>query len=255
MLVLSRRLHEKIVFPGIPATVEVVAFKPGVVRLGIEAPPEVTVLRGELQPRPEPAADPPPPAQVSALVAKRLSVLGQGLTLLREQLRTGRTPDAAQTLDEVEDELRLLGLRLAAELSRSPSPPAAPRKARKALLVEDNTLEREAMARLLRRAGFDVDEAGDGLDALDHLRRRGRPDVLLLDMGLPRCDGATTVREVRRNPAYEGLKIFAVTGHRADEFDLGAGPAGIDRWFHKPIDPAALARDVSRELEQAAGPQ
>jgi carbon storage regulator CsrA len=53
MLVLSRRLHEKIVLPGIGAIIEVVAIKPGVVRLGIEAPSEVTVLREELQQRQE----------------------------------------------------------------------------------------------------------------------------------------------------------------------------------------------------------
>ena len=49
MLVLSRRLHEKVLFPIINAAVEVVAVKPGVVRLGIDAPPEVIVLREELQ--------------------------------------------------------------------------------------------------------------------------------------------------------------------------------------------------------------
>jgi carbon storage regulator CsrA len=48
MLVLSRRLHEKIVLPGIGAIIEVVAIKPGVVRLGIEAPRDVTVLREEV---------------------------------------------------------------------------------------------------------------------------------------------------------------------------------------------------------------
>lgn len=51
MLVLSRKLHEKIVFPGLGITVHVVAVKPGVVRLGIEAPLDVAVLRSELQER------------------------------------------------------------------------------------------------------------------------------------------------------------------------------------------------------------
>jgi carbon storage regulator CsrA len=48
MLILSRRLNEKVVFPSLGLTVQVVALKPGVVRLGIEAPPEVQVLRAEL---------------------------------------------------------------------------------------------------------------------------------------------------------------------------------------------------------------
>jgi carbon storage regulator CsrA len=48
VLVLSRRLQEKIVLPGLGVTIEVVAVQPGVVRLGIDAPPEVTILRSEL---------------------------------------------------------------------------------------------------------------------------------------------------------------------------------------------------------------
>jgi carbon storage regulator CsrA len=48
MLVLSRRLHEKVVFPGLNVTVQVVAIKPGVVRIGIEAPPDVAVVREEI---------------------------------------------------------------------------------------------------------------------------------------------------------------------------------------------------------------
>ena len=56
MLVLSRRLHERIQFPGLNITVQVVAIKPGVVRIGIEAPPDVKVFREEL------LAQPPTPA-------------------------------------------------------------------------------------------------------------------------------------------------------------------------------------------------
>jgi carbon storage regulator CsrA len=54
MLVLSRRLHEKIVFPGLNITVQVLSTASGVVRLGIEAPPDVAVLREELVGRPRP---------------------------------------------------------------------------------------------------------------------------------------------------------------------------------------------------------
>jgi len=75
--------------------------------------------------------------------------------------------------------------------------------------VEDEENERELLAGYLRLAGFLVDTAGDGCDALDHLHAGERPDVVLLDMGLPRCDGATTACEIRRDPACSGLEIFA----------------------------------------------
>jgi CheY-like chemotaxis protein len=119
--------------------------------------------------------------------------------------------------------------------------------------VEDNANERELLALLLRRSGLEVDTAGDGCDALEYLHTRGRPDVVLLDMGLPRLDGPSTVRELRRLPACAGLKVFAVSGHPREEFDLDAGPSGIDRWFQKPIDPGALIDGLSRDLEQPLG--
>lgn len=179
MLVLSRRINEKIVFPTFDTTVQVVGVRSGLVRLGIDAPSSVTILRAELQERP------------------RGQVLG--------------------------------------------------RKA-KALLVEDNANECELLAIILRMAGIQVDTAGDGADALDYLRNNERPDVVLLDMGLPRCDGATTVREIRRDPTYSNLKIFAVTGRSEDEFDLARGPTGVNRWFQKPLDPVALLHDLNQEI-------
>jgi carbon storage regulator CsrA len=259
MLVLSRRLNEKIVFPGTHTTVQVLELQRGVVRLGIDAPPNVTVLREELynqatewqtgQEAPDPRAAQARLAELTCLVGKRLAILTQGAALLRRQLPAGLGPDAAMTLDEIEDELYRLRNRLGAEAARPLLAPApSPRPVPRALLVEDNPVEREAMALFLRKAGVEVEVAGDGIDALDHLRRR-RPDVVLLDMGLPRCDGPTTVRVVRHDPAYAGLKIFAVSGHSAEEFDIGKGPTGVDRWFQKPIDPGVLVREVTRELD------
>src|SRR5262249_1142200 len=183
MLVLSRKLNEKIVLPGLHVAVQVVGIRPGVVRLGIEAPPEVTVMREEVL------------------------------------VRGGDTAP----------------------------PPARPGKQPKALIVEDNADERELLARCLRLNGLDVDTAEDGGEALDYLRQRGQPDVLLLDMGLPRCDGPEVVRRLRRDQAYAGLRIFAVSGRRPEECGLDRGPAGVDRWFCKPVDLVALVRDLNEE--------
>jgi CheY-like chemotaxis protein len=191
-------------------------------------------------------------ADLERLLEKRLSITGKGLTLLREQFLAGLNLNVLLTLDEIEEELRLLRERFRSEVRDGPSHGAAKWSPRpKALLVEDNPQERELMALFLRSEGLDVDTAGDGCDALDYLKARGRPDVVLLDMGLPRVDGPTTVREIRRDPAWAGLKIFAVSGHSAEEYQLPIGPAGVDRWFQKPVDPTVLARDLTRELEHA----
>jgi carbon storage regulator CsrA len=264
MLVLSRRVNEKIVFPGVGATVQVVSLKPGVVRLGIEAPPDVTVLRAEVRDRQAEWAEPAPAAaahpgaeeelrQLRRLVRQRLEVARTGLAALERQIADGRSADAAETLRRIDEDLQLLEGRVDGA-ARGVAPRIAARHARTALVVEDNANERELLALFLRNAGLDVATASDGADALDYLHSRGRPDVVLLDMGLPRCDGASVVRAVRRDPAYADLKIFAVSGHRREEFDLPGGPAGVDRWFNKPIDPADLVRGMNQDLQPAGGP-
>jgi carbon storage regulator CsrA len=260
MLVLSRRPNEKVLIPSINTAVQVLSIRGGVVRLGIEAPPQVTILREELQARSAewgmttPLTEPAESRlrRLRHLLRNRLSVTTVGLGLLREQARAGLSDEMEGTIAKIEEEMHLLRQRLECEAAQTPSQPLKPaRKTRKALLVEDEENERELLAGYLRLAGFAVETAGDGCDALDHLRAGDRPDVVLLDMGLPRCDGATTAREIRRDPACAGLKIFAVSGHSPNEYDLDRGPGGIDRWFDKPLDPAALLRELTQELGTA----
>jgi carbon storage regulator CsrA len=198
MLVLTRRVHQKILFPSIGTTLEIVSVKSGAVRIGIDAPPSVPVFREEILPDAdrEPCA-PAAPADEALRrlihqVNNRLSGSTIGLALLRRQLELGRTSELAGTLARIEQELA--GLREAVE----PAAPASPPLRRRALLVEDDANECELLAGFLRMAGLDVETAGDGADALDHLRTHEKPDVVLLDMILPRCDGPSTVRAIRR---------------------------------------------------------
>ncbi len=257
MLVLSRRLNEKIVIPSIHTTVQVVGIKAGAVRLGIVAPPDVPVWREEVQDRRvEGAGAAPAPAgaearlkQVNQLVRSRLAIGHTGLELLRHQLRQGLTREAADTLERLDEDLEMLRRRLEQGDREPPKPPPPGR--RQALLVEDNANERELLATFLRISGLDVVTAGDGADALKYLHTHAQPDLVLLDMGLPRCDGPTVVRELRRDPTYAGLKIFAVTGHGPEEYDLGDGPRGVNRWFQKPIDPHELVRTLGFELNRS----
>jgi len=251
MLVLSRRLHEKIVFPEIDAKVAIVGIKSGVVRLGIEAPPAVAVLREELPDRnrewgPAPTSE-NRSAGIIRLLRNRLKVTKVGLSRLRGQLHAGLATDADITLERIEEDLQLLEERLGTEMARPAS--CAARRPRRALLVEDDTNECELMAGFLRLAGLDVATAGDGADALKYLQTQERPDVMLLDMVLPRCDGPTTVREIRRNPAYAGLKIYGVTGHSPERFRDAVGSPGVDRWFQKPVNPEVLLQDLCSELQ------
>ena len=257
MLVLSRKLNEKLLFPTVSASVQILEIKRNTVRLGITAPPAVTVLREEIPDRATEwaktgSANREPSADVTAQPDKALSDgdLRDACLLLgvaRLQLNVGLTHAADTTLDRITRQLAKL--RAGSSHEAGVRQPPSPR--RKALLVEDNANERELLALCLRQAGLDVDTAGDGVDALDYLRRRETPDVVLLDMGLPRCDGPTAIREIRKDPRTAGVKVFAVTGHRQDEFDFAGEPNRLDGWFRKPIDPEALVYRLNLELDAA----
>jgi carbon storage regulator CsrA len=246
MLVLSRKLNQKVLFPGIRATVQIVAVKGNVVRLGIDAPPGLTIVREEIA-APQPSAETTEPAEA---IAAALSALGG-----RE--RAGLPPGVAADLTRIEADLQALRARITGQTPAVEQRPGRPSggagQRRRALLVEDNANERELLATFLRMAGLSVDTAGDGADALGYLQTHARPDVILLDMAMPRCDGPTAVRAIRKEPTLAGVKIVAVTGHAAEEFDLSAGPAGVDRWFQKPVDPAALVRELEREFTAGQG--
>lgn len=258
MLVLSRKLYQKVILHGLETSVQVVGLDRGTVRLGIDAPPEVVILREELK-----AHAPPKTAFLQALrgegqrelrhtVRNGLNAVSLGLALVKQQQERGLDQAARATLDKVEREIHALGRNLDESARGHLALGSQPVRPRRALLVEDDPNERELLAGFLRMAGVGVDVVGDGLDALDYLHNHERPDVVLLDMGLPRCDGPTTVREIRRDPACQGMKIFAVTGHTPGEYEGTSPGMGIDRWFLKPLDPQVLLRDINQELAKAA---
>jgi carbon storage regulator CsrA len=118
MLVLSRRPDESILLPSVPAIIKVISSQAGVVRLGIEAPAHVPILREELtrQGRPlAPAAD-ETPTNVRHTLRNRLHNLMLGLSLLRVQLPDSN-PVVRKTLDGMEEEIQALRLALASALA------------------------------------------------------------------------------------------------------------------------------------------
>jgi carbon storage regulator CsrA len=256
MLVLSRRLQQKVVIPDLQTTIQVVSIKGNTVGLSFEAPQQVRIYREEVLARKGPLG-PPPESPAEAQLRELRHVLNNrintsvfGLAVLRRQLELGRIQDMPATLDRLDDEVAALRQRLEA-LQSPPAPVAPPALAPRALLVEDDRNECELLAGFLRLAGIEVGTASDGADALDYLEKHERPDIVLLDMIMPRCDGPTTVRAIRRNPNWQGLKVFGVTG-TSDTFGLEEGPCGVNRWFRKPLDPTILLGELKRELPMPA---
>ena len=111
MLVLSRRRNEKVCFPGFRTVVQVLNLTRGAVRLGIEAPPEVTVLREEVQALPVVAQLPGPPTgaadreAVAPCLDSLLAFAAAGLEQALDWLKAGRTQDAQALLDTMQEDL------------------------------------------------------------------------------------------------------------------------------------------------------
>ena len=104
------------------------------------------------------------------------------------------------------------------------------------------------LAASLRMHAYQVDTASDGVEALEYLSANGAPDVVLLDMQMPRLDGHGTITAIRRHPRLRGIKVMAVSGADPAALQPPAGDRGIDRWFSKPLNPPAFLRMLECEL-------
>ena len=101
------------------------------------------------------------------------------------------------------------------------------------LLVEDNDMNRDMLGRRLRRLGYDVDEATDGIEALDAASRG--PDLVLMDLSLPKLDGWEVTRRLKSDAATRGIPIIALTAHVMAGDRERAMEAGCDDFETKPV--------------------
>ena len=108
------------------------------------------------------------------------------------------------------------------------------------LIVDDNRDATDSMAMLLAMEGYDVRVAYDGPQALDAVRT-ARPDVILLDIGLPGMDGFQVAQRVRADPANSSIVIVAVSGYGQEEHRSRSSQAGCDHHLVKPIEPAVVS--------------
>ncbi len=252
MLVLSRGLTEKIIFPNLDITVEILRIAGNKVRVGINAPEDIRVLRHELADTQNSAGVPKKTPRVGHEFRNRLNTANLALHLLQRQMDAGLMEQAESTLRTALRELDTLNETVGDTNAATPSRrPASSPPSRRALLVEDDANESELLAGYLRLSGFDVDRAMDGLQALVYLSRHRSPDIVLLDMKMPRLDGPKTVASIRQDATYRNVKIFAVSGTPQAECGVTTGPEGVDRWFSKPINPQVLVDEMNRDLAGA----
>jgi CheY-like chemotaxis protein len=109
------------------------------------------------------------------------------------------------------------------------------------LVVDDNRDATDSLAVMLRLAGHDTHTAYDGLEGLQ-AAAAFRPDVVLLDIGLPKMSGYEAARRIREQPWGKGMALIAVTGWGQDEDRRRALEAGFDHHLTKPVEASALEK-------------
>ena len=119
------------------------------------------------------------------------------------------------------------------------------------LVVDDSEVIRTLICVNLEMEGFEVVQAVDGQDALEKVHEAA-PDVMTIDVKMPRLDGFDTVARLRADPRTSDLKVAMVTAS-TQEGDIRRGrEVGVDAYVTKPFDPAVLVRTVRELVERAA---
>jgi CheY-like chemotaxis protein len=126
--------------------------------------------------------------------------------------------------------------------------PGASRARRRVLVADDNRDAADSLAAILRLGGHDVHAVHDGQAAVE-AAERFRPDLALLDIGMPKLNGYEAARQIRGQPWGRRMVLVAITGWGQEDDRRRATEAGFDAHLTKPTDPAAL-----NQLLAASGP-
>ena len=168
--------------------------------------------------------------------------LGIGLTLVRRLAELHR--GSASVRSEGDGKGSEFTVRFPAIAARAGAAPASPRPSavasRDVLIIEDNDDARETLRILLEMSGHRVETASDGAAGLEKALAI-RPEVALIDVGLPKMDGYEVARRIRASKGIRRPFLVALTGYGLPEDRQRAFDAGFDAHLVKPVDSATLA--------------
>ena len=118
----------------------------------------------------------------------------------------------------------------------------------KILVIEDNELSRDMLARRLSRRGYQVIQAFDGRRGIA-MAHAQLPDLIVMDMSLPEIDGWEATRRLKADSATRAIPIVALTAHAMASDRQKAMDAGCDGYYTKPVDFESLVRAMEALLE------
>jgi CheY-like chemotaxis protein len=119
------------------------------------------------------------------------------------------------------------------------------------LLVDDYPDAREMYTEYLQYSGFDVVEAGNGIEALQRAVD-ATPDIILMDLSLPVMDGWEATRRLKADDRTASIPVVALTGHALAGISQGAKAAGCDAFITKPCLPEDLVKEIRKILDASA---
>jgi len=125
----------------------------------------------------------------------------------------------------------------------APAAQATDRQAPLVMVVDDSLTMRKVTGRILERHNFEVAVARDGIEALERLEERV-PDLMLLDIEMPRMDGYELATAMRADPRYKGVPIVMITSRSGDKHRQRAFEIGVQRYLGKPYQELDLMRNV-----------
>jgi CheY-like chemotaxis protein len=112
------------------------------------------------------------------------------------------------------------------------------------LIVDDTEWNRELLVQLLEE-DYNILQAVDGADGV-RMTEENKPDLILMDLGMPVMDGWEATRKIKANDALKHIPVIAVTSHAMVGDEIDARKAGCDDYLSKPIDDEALIQKIKR---------
>ena len=182
--------------------------------------------------------------QVNPSLARTEGGLGIGLTLVKRlvDLHGGEVRAFSEGPGKGSEFVVRLPLAHGVESDAEDSAPVL--SPRRIIVIEDNTDAREMLAIALRLAGHDVVEAATGADGIE-MARQHRPEIVLVDIGLPDIDGYEVARRLRQM-AEGRFRLIALTGYGQARDRAMAQAAGFDAHLLKPLDPSTLEAAIQQ---------
>ena len=122
------------------------------------------------------------------------------------------------------------------------------------LVVDDNQAAAKMLSMVVNLMGNQVRVASDGLEAIE-IAEEFRPDVMVMDIGMPRMNGNEAARHIRRQSWGQDILLIALTGWGQEEDKRQTKEAGFDHHLVKPADPAELRRLIASGRKEPPDPE